>query len=365
MKSKHRSLIRISIILLSAIGLLLLLALGLQHVLASYRYDDAVRSSAEIPEGWEVVSKEDNITHIRLKEGSDAYYWVDAGKRPGFYLAVDFPGNPERASMKPDENGYIHVAIYMGYNNVPLEKETDTHSFRLNFSGLGNLNYCGTLYEFDVNTITTGTNVIHDASKTGLTEALIYSIPISELSNKYSDVCCFYFHEYRYNIYYSSAAMGNARYEEKEINYYEMHNMIHFDSTYRDSVPHKFPFTLYENYGTIFWIIAAIAILLALLTIWKKWFYLFSVIICAAGVVFMKLALAYYDSLPLSDEWFSGWDYFGEQMGTFLGSAAFFVIAVVPLIVHFILWIVRCWRTPPIPSQPTEEEPSEDEPPAA
>ena len=268
--------------------------------------------------------------------------------------------------MKPDENGYIHVAIYMGYNHVPQKKGTDTHSFCLNFGGLANLNYCGTLYEFDVDTITTGTNVIHDTSKTGLTEAIIYSIPISEFSNKYSEVSCFYYHQYRYNINYSSAAMGNARYEQEVINYYEMHNMIHFDSTYRNSIPHKFPFTLYENYGTIFWIIAAIAILLAVLTIWKKWFYLFSVIICAAGVVFMNLAHAYYDSLPPSDEWFGGWEYFGEQMGTLFGSAAFFIIAVVPLIVHFILWCVRSWKTTPkTHSKPSEEKTSEDESPVA
>ena len=34
-------------------------------------------SSSTIPDGWEVVSTDGNITHLRLKEGSDAYHWVD------------------------------------------------------------------------------------------------------------------------------------------------------------------------------------------------------------------------------------------------------------------------------------------------
>ena len=30
----------------------------------------------KIPEGWEVVSTEENISHIRMKQGADAYQWL-------------------------------------------------------------------------------------------------------------------------------------------------------------------------------------------------------------------------------------------------------------------------------------------------
>ncbi len=97
----------------------LLLILLLPSLIGCDRTTYAI-SSAEIPEGWEVVATEGNITHLQLKEGSDAYHWVD---RYGWQLRetnanlpldVHIVGNPEKAPLTPDKDSNVYFIVYYG-----------------------------------------------------------------------------------------------------------------------------------------------------------------------------------------------------------------------------------------------------------
>lgn len=332
------------------LSLLLLLLILILPILLISCNSSIARSSNAIPEGWEVVSKEDNITHIRMKEGYDAYHWINAEKQNDFYLVLDFPGNPERASMKPDINGNVNIAVYMGYDQVqrkfmdkPIEP-SEQDAYRLIFNDMGMYRSWKELYEFDVETVTTKTNVDYDGTMVGLTEAVIYSIPISEFSNKYDEMSFFIQFERDKIGDYMPEVYPTSKDTHKEItlDYYQMHNMIHFDSAYRKSVPHTFPYILFENYGIVSIALVIIAILLTLLSSMLKWNSAFSLIPCAVGAVFSWLASRYYSSMPSSvHDMFGGFDYMGEELSTFFGIFGFIALAIVLLILRGIIELIR------------------------
>ena len=82
-------------------------------------------STPEIPEGWEIVSTDENVTYLQMKEGADAYYW----KEETYYdhhevnltvldlnlsFDVQIAGNPDRAPLMPDQDGNIYFIVYFG-----------------------------------------------------------------------------------------------------------------------------------------------------------------------------------------------------------------------------------------------------------
>lgn len=81
---------------------------------------DAVISSATIPEGWEVVSTEENVTHLQLKEDSDAYHWVDRygwqlrESNANLPLDVQIVGNEDKKPISPDKDGNVYFIVYYG-----------------------------------------------------------------------------------------------------------------------------------------------------------------------------------------------------------------------------------------------------------
>jgi hypothetical protein len=96
----------------------LLLSL-LLPLLVSCDKTDYATSSSTIPDGWEVVSTDGNITHLRLKEGSDAYHWMDCGwqlreANTNLPLDVQIVGNEAKKPISPDKDGNVYFIVYYG-----------------------------------------------------------------------------------------------------------------------------------------------------------------------------------------------------------------------------------------------------------
>ncbi len=91
-----------------------------------------VSSTQEIPEGWEVVSREGNITHLRLQEGSKAYKkkfeYFRKEQNTYFSMTTEFPGVPEKATFYPDENGNVNVIVYYGYYRIEPDSNYDSYA---------------------------------------------------------------------------------------------------------------------------------------------------------------------------------------------------------------------------------------------
>ena len=331
--------------------LLLLLVWILPILLSSCNANsNIVRSSHSIPEGWEIVSQKDNITHIRMIEGSDAYHWIAGAKQNDFFMDIGFPGNPEKASMKPDLNGNINIAVYVGYDQVQRRfmssfvEPSENDAYRLIFNDTGMYHAWRELYEFDVDAVTTQTNVVYDGEKVGLTEAWIYSIPISQFTNQYDEMSFFVQFERDKIGDYLPEVYPTSKDTHKEISlgYYQMHNMLHFDATYRQSLPHTFPYVLYEHSDYVTHPLLILTLLLALLIILRKWNPVFFLIPCAAGAFFSWFTYRYYCSLPTSvHDMFGGFTYMSEELGAFLGIIAFIALAIGLLILYGIVSLIR------------------------
>lgn len=313
--------------------------------------DEYKQSSSAIPEGWEVVSENDGVTHIRMKEGSDAYHWVYGANETKFFLDLEFPGTGKRSSMKPDSEGNINLFVYFGYDHVarmndagtPLEP-TDLDSFQLVFNDLAMYHAYKVLYEFDVEAVTTSSNVTYATPGVGLTEAVIYSIPISEMVEAFDEMSCLIRFDYRNDNGYLPEVYPTAQtiYNKVTIEYYKMNGMIHFNSGYVQTVSATFPYVLYELHGIIYTLFTLIAIVLIVLCTKRRWNRLIPLIPCVVGVIFSNLARIYYEGFPTDvHDMFGGFEFFGEELTACFAAIGFALLAILSLIIRGVVELLR------------------------
>ncbi len=359
MKSKRRRYIQISIILLSAIGLLLLLALGLQYILASYRYEDAVRSSAEIPDGWEVVSKEDNITHIRLKEGSDARVWgsniMSRNKEFCFTSTIQVPNQPTDGSpFMPDENGNIHVIIYYGFYRVnrdqylySLSDEPLGNNFQsIQFSVCGNNNTEKTLFRLtdyaDFNNIQMKYTDIAKY-EIGLSQAIMVSIPISEYQSDYMS--------WTFELTCDDSQNSELDKIDRNSNYlsYVQHDELLFlnhsdwDAYRKTTFHYKVLYTLiYEEVS--FWIVTAVVLLgslgIMIYTTIRRKLALLHFVPCLFGLSYLGLHYAFFYEYFYTGRWSS----LGIDILTYIFSITFALWGLALFIIRIIILVIRDYR---------------------
>lgn len=333
--------------------------------------NEYVRSSSAVPDGWEIVSESEGVTHIRMKEGSDAYYWIENTQNSGFYIDLSFPGNENRGSMRPDSEGNINLLVYFGYDNVkrmdtwgdPLEP-TDLDSFQLVFDDLAMYRAYKVLYEFDVEAVTTSSNVAYDDTQgVGLTEAVIYSIPISEMAARFDEMTLLIRFDYRDDDGYMPEIYptSQATYERIELEYYRMNEMIHFDRAYEEEIRQTFPYSMYERYGLVHTVLTWIAIALIILCTVFRWNRFIPWIPCVAGMVFSYHANHYFEGLPTETAWaFDGLEYMGQSLDNFFAVFGFGALAVLAPVIRFVVDFIRRKKAKPTESEPvTDSETNE------
>jgi hypothetical protein len=102
--------------------------------LYSFRALENPVKPAEIPEGWEVVSNEDDCVYIRMKEGADSYVWVEHRADDDFYLDVCLPGGKDHVSTPYDSEKTIPVIVYFGYGKRAYDAESGNYYINPNLA---------------------------------------------------------------------------------------------------------------------------------------------------------------------------------------------------------------------------------------
>lgn len=299
------------------------------------------RSSYEIPQGWDIVSQSDRVTHIRMREGASTYHWITEREKNDFYLNLTFSGNPYKDSMKPDKNGNVHIVIYMGYHQVERKVDnlpSESDAYRLVFKSPGMK--LMTLHEFDVDTVTTQSNVVFDQGKVGLKEAIIYTVPLDEFSKEHVQMSTFIQFEYKNTTGYIPT--HTARQNAINLNYYKMDGMLHFDSNYSSGIIRTHSNAIYLHASTINRLLAVFAIGWAIFSIYRDRKAIQTILPCIIGAVYSWLALLYFQSRPsTSDDMFAGLQVSQHEIDARLGIIGFILLAIVLLIVHAIVSTIR------------------------
>ena len=107
----------------TTIALTLLFVLLLPLFAGCAKEPDYATAAPTIPEGWEAVSTDGAITHLQMKEGANAYYWMDAtslileesNSAPNIFTAVQIAGNDQHAPLQADKDRNIYFIIYYGF----------------------------------------------------------------------------------------------------------------------------------------------------------------------------------------------------------------------------------------------------------
>lgn len=83
-------------------------------------------TEAKIPEGWEAVSTQDNVTFIQMKEGEDEEIWFDRNAEE-YHIHIALPQNEDYVAQTYGDEQYIEAIVYYGYGWRVHDTEQNTH----------------------------------------------------------------------------------------------------------------------------------------------------------------------------------------------------------------------------------------------
>lgn len=223
-------------------------------------------SNVKIPEGWEVVSTDGNVTYIQMKEGSSAYHWMDTGVYPHTqdYPLLDWeiPGNPNMEGVRADRNGNVKVIIYYGYMNVRYNTFENTYHLYTQQNRIDNCSYQLRMYRqedrldkvfihFDNDFITENTLAFQydpanesypQECRVGFTRAILVDIPLSDFpDNAASTEFCIT------TTYPTSPYFGITEYERFET--CKFSNILFFSHADLSQYLNTFPLSLFNRYS--------------------------------------------------------------------------------------------------------------------
>lgn len=300
----------------------LLLCLLLPLIAGCAQKPTYATAAPTIPEGWEAVSTDGAITHLQMKEGSDAYHWVEdlayhqLNQESTIVTDLQIAGNEEKAPLKPDQDGNVYFILYFGqfyakkidgvYKLVEPTQEPRELDVTLRIQYLGSGDIFGNTSEYDflserwaldeleqynnVSFIPTGNHYYDDPqAHVGLTQAVMVPIPYEKLATVAEDWTTLVFHTY-------SATMGHTLAEAQQP-----------CLTYKDNVYFRaddVEFTenpLFTDWvGIISLILLACSLIVMILTaVFKKNCFLHLIPILL-GVIYNIIALCYQNSIPYS-----------------------------------------------------------------
>lgn len=337
-----------STLLCFALALLTLVPLCLFSACAS---DTSVKNEVEIPEGWEVVSEGEDITYLKLKEGSDAYYWRNGTpwEEDNVFFEMILPNEPELDPI-PLEAESITVLFYYGYGYFDYddengrfvmtenEAEVEDEPLRL-LIDRGAFDYVD---EADVEICTFEgvygqNNVVYEhcddllKARIGLSRAALVKIPMSAFRDNWEYLALGLFTEEGNGVVFDT--MDACKFG----------GYLHFTEESVTSLRGNFPYVMWNAFFIILPVLALAAIALMIIGTVKrlKWMYLIPWIPCAIGVIYSVAAMEYFNALPTPDEMFGGLAYLGQVVSLLASIYAFVILAVVLVIVRAVIEYVR------------------------
>lgn len=326
---------------------LLLLALLLPLAIPAFATDGGTVSE-EIPEGWEIVSKEDNVTQLRMKEGANAYKWYGDqiySDPTQFIIEAELMGNPNFDALSMGDYDHINVIVYYGHCEVQRDYETNeymlaedfernnpdyTLNMRKNYNASETvielpgfaaqnsvvLQNLGDESEFDVNF--------------GLGQAVIVSIPISSLSDGWDMIA--------FELTDDTDGVSN----ESVISTSKLGGKLHFTLESFHATRQSFPYVLMEHYGVVHCVLLCIVILLAVFCTVRRFNRIIPLIPCAVGCVFSVITEHYFANMPTSQgSAFSGIAFVGDEVTNFMCAIGYIILAVLVLILRAVVDKIR------------------------
>lgn len=179
------------------IALFLCLLLLFSLLCACQRQSDPVQEA--IPDGWEVVATDGDLTFLQLKEGSDAYHWMEYDRvysHKQEYYPIDWglPNQSDKAVLQADANGNVQIIVYYGY--MYLKYHSGTNEYVMydppNHAGYQSKDLRMKLNDTDrvltnmgaENTVVFQNGAqLGDPEQVGFTRAVLISLPISQWEN--------------------------------------------------------------------------------------------------------------------------------------------------------------------------------------
>ena len=207
----------------------LLLCLLLPLIAGCAKKPTYATAAPTIPEGWEAVSTDGAITHLQMKEGADAYHWVEdlayhqLNQESTIVTDLQIAGNEEKAPLKPDQDGNVYFILYFGhfyakkidgnYQLIEPTQEPRELDVTLRIQYLGSGDIFGNTSEYDflserwaldeldqynkVSFVPTGNKYFDDPqAHVGLTQAVMVPIPYDKLDAVEDDWTSLVFHTY-------------------------------------------------------------------------------------------------------------------------------------------------------------------------
>ena len=172
--------------------LLPLLIMSALLFLFNFKAKEHPVTPVEIPDGWEVVSTENNCTYIRMKEGADSRVWFERTDNQNFFVDVFLPGGEMHVTADYGTEKSIPVMIYFGYG--PLVYDESRAAFSIDptlpppdytdYQLIMWMNADKSFPLLDLPDFTDITSVeLNDQNEIGYTNGVILNIPVSLFEN--------------------------------------------------------------------------------------------------------------------------------------------------------------------------------------
>lgn len=267
----------------------------------------------ELPDGWEIISQDDNVTHIRMKEGADNRVWMEHDGRSDFFTDIRLAGDKlyENRNCNTDES--IPVVVYFGYGMLIKDDESGEYELSPdNFDSSGpytlkmESEYYNNAPDVSISLLTLPNlrdtaKIEYKNEQVGYSEAIIVNLPMSIL-NGLLDISV------EFGIYDSTAEISRGA------SFLSLHRNAGEDTVLVETSPNikeetirnSFPMVLFQAENILNYINLALilsAVVFAVLTAIQRKKQHIPYLIVLAALVFNLIMTAYFDFQNKGNNW--------------------------------------------------------------